>query len=186
MVPSDRPRSRRHRHHRSIAAALLAAALALLAIAGCGGGGGSSTGGGEGGSESQSQVASKIDAACVKVNGYAVWLPEHVRKTHESIDEATAAMHGADDEFRSTLEALDPPAELVPAIEEIEAGNTQHGTKPAAVKAQLRKTLAVYREVGAEECAAGIRAGLLVLGGASVKDAYRQVGRPVPPRPAGW
>jgi hypothetical protein len=164
------------------AIALLVVALAALAIAGCGGGG-SSTGGG---SESKDEVATKIDAACAKVNGYAVWLPEYVQKTHKSIDEATAAMHTADDEFRSTLEALDPPEELDDAIAKIEAGNTQNGTKPAEVKAALRQSAAVYEEIGADGCAKGTRAGLLVLGGAAVKDAYDQVGLPVPARPPGW
>jgi hypothetical protein len=162
--------------------ALVATATSALVFAGCGGGG-SSDGGG---TESKAEVAAKVEAACTKVNAYAVWLPAHVAKTHESIDEASAAMHGHDAEFRSTLEALDPPAELESAIEGIEAGNTQNGTSPAVVKAALRKSIGLYREIGAEDCADEVRAGLLVIGGTSVKAAYHQVGLPLPARPAGW
>jgi hypothetical protein len=160
------------------ATTLLLVALAAFAIAGCGGGGG--------GGESKDEVAAKVEQACRKVNGYAVWLPEYQQKTHKSIDEITAVMHGADDEFRSTLEGLDPPNELTDAIAKIEAGNTQQGTKPAEVKAQLRKTAVLYEEIGATDCAKGVHAGLKTLDGAAVKDAYAEEGLALPPRPKGW
>jgi hypothetical protein len=163
-------------------AVLLSAALAALVIAGCGGGGSSSAGE----TESKEEVAAKVEKACMTLNAHSIWLPEYQQKTHKSLKEVTAVMHGADEEFLATLKGLDPPGELAGPIEEIEAGNTQTGTAPAAVKAQLRKTAVRYEKIGAADCAKAIDAGIKTIDGAAVKQAYEEEGLTLPPRPKGW
>jgi hypothetical protein len=179
------------RRHRTTAAALLLAALAALAIAGCGGGGSSISSGRTVNStgletETKEAVAAKVEKACVELNAHSIWLPEYQQKTHKSLEEVTAVMREADDEFRGELETLEPPLELLGAIEDIEKGNTRHGTKPAAVKAQLRKTAVDYEEIGATDCAKAIDAGIKTIDGTAVKQAYEEEGLSLPPRPSGW
>jgi hypothetical protein len=136
---------------------------------------------------SKDEVAARIETACAKASAYAVWLPEHLQKTHETVTEGTAIMRRADDEFRSSLKSLDPPADLKAPIERLEsAAPEESATSLAATKAALRRHMTLYEKVGATRCAQGIHASLLTIDGASVEEAFHQVGLPLPPRPAGW
>jgi hypothetical protein len=136
---------------------------------------------------SKDDVVARVESACTEASAYAVWLPEHLQKTKKSREEGAAIMRRADDEFRSSLEALDPPDDLRQPIESLatnESGNS--ASSPAAIRTSLERRIALYEEVGADRCAKSIRASILSLDGKSVEDAYGTVGLPLPPRPAGW
>jgi hypothetical protein len=136
---------------------------------------------------SKDEVAAKVESACTKAVSYAVWLPEHLQKTHKTVDEGTQIMRRADDEFRSGLEELDPPDDLKAPLEALEDDSEgESASSTAAFRASLQKRAAAYDEVGASDCAKAIRASILTIDGASVEDAYRKVGLPLPARPAGW
>lgn len=156
----------------------LAATLGLLA-AGCGGGG-------DGGSMSKDEVVAKVETACAKVNGYTVWLPEHLQKTHQTVDQGSVIVKRADEEFRSTLESLDPPDDLKKPLERLADNDPGSVSSPAELKAELTHTEGLYEAVGATRCAKAMHASILTVDGKSVEGAYHAVGLPLPPRPDGW
>ena len=165
---------------RSLAAAILAIVAVAVAVAGSGCGGGAKA-------EGAGEVAAQVEVACTKLSSVAVWLPEHLAKTGGSVADAKTIVRGAEDEFRSTLASLDPPADLQAPLGRLASDRFDDGSASlAASKAALRHEAALYRKVGATGCAKGVRASLLTLEGASVSDAYRQVGLPLPRRPSGW
>ena len=136
---------------------------------------------------SKDEVAARVEAACTKAAGYNVWLPEHLQKTHRSIAEASAIIGRVGDRFRASLEALDPPEELREPIERLRSEASKGSASSlAAIRARLKRQIALYEEVGASRCAKAVEASLLTADGKSVEDAYRSVGLPLPRRPAGW
>ena len=136
---------------------------------------------------SDDEVATEVDAACVKASGYSVWLPEHLQKTGESIDQARAIIRRANDEFGSSLEALDPPDDLREPLERLATEDPEASASSlGAIRTSLKRRIALLDEVGATRCAKSVEASLLFGDGKSVEDAYRSVGLPLPPRPAGW
>jgi hypothetical protein len=175
-----------HRAAAHRAPALLAAAVVLVLIAaGCGGGGSSSSGGN--GSMTKDEVVAKVESACQKASAYAVWLPEHLKKTHKTANEGTLIMRRADDEFRASLKELDPPEDLRKPLEALEKYEpSESDSSLAKLKASLKERAALYEEVGADRCAEGLQASLLTIDGASVEEAFEKVGLPLPARPAGW
>jgi hypothetical protein len=166
---------------KGLASGSAALLLAALGAAGCGGGGSST-----GSSSSDAGVVAAIETACAKAAGYSVWLPEHQAKSHLSITELEAAAREGGEEFRATLESLDPPADLRGPVEELAAYRLESTNSKKKLLAGLAKEEGLYRAAGAERCAEGMRAAILTFEGASVKAAYRQVGLPLPPKPAGW
>ncbi len=129
----------------------------------------------------------RVEAACTTAAGYAVWLPEHLQKTHRSVAEAGAIIRRSGDQFRRSLEALDPPGELRQPIERLASEDLEGSTDSlAALRASLKQRIALFEEVGAARCAKSVEASLLSADGRSVEGAYRSVGLPLPPRPAGW
>jgi hypothetical protein len=180
------PGIRAHLPHRRLAALLALAALGLLA-AGCGGGGDSTEGVGADGAMSKDEVVAKVESACTKASAYAVWLPEHLQKTKKTVEEGTTIMRAADDEFRASLEELDPPADLRKPIEALATDESERSaTSLPEIRAALKTRITLYEEVGATRCAKSIRASLLSIGGKSVEEAYESVGLPLPSRPPGW
>jgi hypothetical protein len=129
----------------------------------------------------------KVESACQKASAYAIWLPEHLQKTHKTVDEGTAIMRKSDDEFRASLKELDPPEDLQEPLEALEKYDPDEtGSSIADFKASLKERAALYEEVGADRCAKGLQASLLTIDGASVEEAFEKVGLPLPARPAGW
>jgi hypothetical protein len=136
---------------------------------------------------SEEEVASQVETACTKASAFSVWLPEHLQKSHESVDEGEAIIQDAAEEFRSSLESLDPPADLRKPIERLASTESEESASSlAATRAALKRRAALYEEVGADRCSRSTKASLLTLDGASVEAAYRRVGLPLPPRPDGW
>jgi hypothetical protein len=136
---------------------------------------------------SKEEVTARVESACLKAAAYAVWLPEHLQKTGKSAAEGTAIMKRADDEFRSSLESLDPPADLAKPIEGLETSDpTESGSSLTELKASVKKRAALYDEVGADRCSKSLRASILSIDGKSVEEAFESVGLPLPQRPAGW
>jgi hypothetical protein len=167
----------------SVAAVLAVGLLALLVVAGCGGGGSSSDGGGK---MSADEVVAKVEAGCVKDSAYSVWLPEHVQKEKLPIAQGRKEVEKAGDEYKAMLAALDPPDDLAEPIDALIAGPPKGPATKAGFKAYVRRFIALYEEIGATRCSRGLKASLLVIKGASVTAAFKQVGEPLPPRPPGW
>jgi hypothetical protein len=168
---------------RALATLAVASALALLA-AGCGGGG-DSTGGN--GTMSKDEVVAKVESGCLKAAAYAVWLPEYLQKTKKTTTEGPAIMRKSDDEFRASLESIDPPADLREPLEALEKYEPDESESSlSGLKASLKERAALYEEVGADRCAKSLRASLLTIDGKSVEEAFDAVGLPLPKRPAGW
>jgi hypothetical protein len=165
---------------KALPALALLLALAVLA-AGCGGGGSSS-----GGSSSDAEVVAKIETACAKVAGYSVWLPEHQQKEALSVKQLQPIVDKAGEEFDATLEALEPPADLQAPVEEIAAFRLGPSQSRKQLAQELTKEEALYRAAGADRCAKGVEASLLTINGMNVEAAYKKVGLPLPPKPAGW
>jgi hypothetical protein len=133
------------------------------------------------------EVVAKVESACQKASAYAVWLPEHLQKTHKTANEGTLIMRRADDEFRTSLGELDPPEELRKPLEALEKYEpSESDSSLDKLKASLKERAALYEEVGADRCAKGLEASLLTIDGASVEEAFEKVGLPLPARPAGW
>jgi hypothetical protein len=155
----------------------LAAIMLVAGVSACGGGG----------TETRDEVAVQVEAACSTLAGFSVWLPEHLAKTHGSIAEAEAILRKAEGEFGSALASLDPPSALQAPLERLasESPEADGGSRSATIS-YLEREADLYRQVGATSCAKGVQASILSLEGASVPDAYRQVGVPLPQRPDGW
>ncbi len=84
------------------------------------------------------------------------------------------------------MESLDLPADVKGPIDELLAYRLESTGSRKKLSAELAEEEGFYRAAGADRCAKSLRASNLSLNGASVEDAYRQVGLPLPPKPPGW
>ncbi|MFA4928125.1 MAG: hypothetical protein WC558_06385 [Patulibacter sp.] len=165
---------------------LVATTVLGLGLAGCGDDdSGPAESAGDGQSSRQAAVQ-QVEAACTELAGHTVWLPAHMADEDLSSADAAAVIRRAEETFRSTLTAIDPPDELRGPIGRLAEPADASRSSSAEADAALDRTLGLYREIGAETCAKQVEASKLVLGGSGVEQAYEQVGATLPKRPTDW
>jgi hypothetical protein len=125
--------------------------LAAGALAACGGGSELSAG----------DYRAELDTACERLQRQNLTLPQKVRDEQLTLTQASTVAQRYGEEFRETIDALDPPGELSDAHERLlEFGerNPPGGDDVAAFRRWVLELADLYRDLGADGCERAQRA----------------------------